>query len=155
MTESKRQLRDDFIAEVREFAERLAKEYRCDEVTVGEDRQKGIWGGGLTAWLEGRCGGDCSTNIKWSGGEVKTIDKGKSYECKRPERKVEMRFRFASPCVSVALDWGETFAEIEFSDWLDDGHSGHFTLHETHSWGQRGGMPLLERLCEIWEEEHL
>lgn len=154
MTDDKKQLRAEFITEVREFAERLAREYKCDEVTVDEDRQKGIWGEGMTAWLEDRCGGDCSTNVKWSGGEVKVIGKGEKWECERPERQVEMRFRFDSPCVSVYLDHRKTFAELQFSDYIDGEHSGYFALHETMAWGYHGGMPLLEKLCEMWGEEH-
>jgi len=159
MEKSKRQLRADFIAEVREFAEGLAKEYRCDIVTVDEDRQKGVWGEGMTKWLEEKCGGDCSTNITWDGGLVKTFDKGKSYEKERHERRVELRFRFDSPCVSVWLDYRQTFAELQFSDYLrnDDGefeHTGMFALHETHAWGYHGGMPLLEKMVDMWEEEH-
>ena len=142
--------RAEFIAKVRMFAETLAREYRCDEVEADEDRQKGIWGEGMTAWLEKRCGGDCSTNVKWTGGERKKVSEHDKEP--RPERQVELRFRFDSPCVSVYLDYRKTFAELQFSDYIDGEHSGFFALHETHAWGYHGGMPLLEKLTEMWGE---
>lgn len=149
--------RTEFIAKVRRFGEHLAREYGCDRVTVDEDRQKGVWGEGMTKWLEERCGGDCSTNIKWDGGGMKTVGEGRSYEREQPERQVELRFRFDSPCVSVKLDYRKTFAELQFSDSMenDDGkfeHTGHFILHEVIAWGAHGGMPLLEKMCEEWGE---
>ena len=149
MSEELKERRAEFIAKVRRFAEHLASEYGCDRVTVGEDRQKGIWGGGMTKWLEERCGGDCSTNITWTGGER---DESKKYECDKDEKRVEFRFRFDSPCVSVSLNHRKTFAEIQFSDYLDGEHTGLFVLHETHAWGAHGGMPLLEKMCEEWGE---
>ena len=157
MSDELSERRAEFIAKVRRFAEHLAREYGCDRVTVDKDRQKGIWGEGVTAWLEERCGGDCSTNIKWNGGEVKVFDEGKSYECERPERQVELRFRFDSPCVCVFLDHRKTLAELQFSDSMenDDGefeHTGNFVLHEVIAWGAHGGMPLLDKLCEEWGE---
>ena len=149
--------RAEFIAKVRRFAEHLASEseFDCGRVTVGEDRQKGIWGEGMTKWLEERCGGDCSTNITWDGGDEKIVSK---YDKKpTPKRQVNLRFRFDSPCVAVELDYRKTFAELQFSDSVknDDGefeHTGNFALHEVIAWGYHGGMPLLEKLCGEWEE---
>ena len=155
MSEELKERRAEFIAKVRRFAEHLAKEYNCDRVTVGEDRQKGVWGEGMTKWLEEKCGGDCSTNITWDGGEEKIVSK---YITKpQPERRVELRFRFDSPCVGVELDYRKMFAELQFSDSMRNGdgefeHTGYFVLHETHAWGAHGGMLLLEKLFEEWGE---
>lgn len=143
--------RDEFIAKVRAFAVQLAEEHECGECTVDEDRQKGIWGERMTAWLEEKCGGDCSTNVKWTGGESRKVA---DYDKEpRPERMVELRFRFSNPCVSVSLDYRREFAEIEFSDFGEGlTHTGVFELHETHAWGERGGFDLLSHVMEEWEK---
>jgi hypothetical protein len=148
MTNEKSQMRADFLEKVQAFAAKLAEEYECHEMT---QRESDFPLKTLTKWMEDECGGDCSTNIVWTGGKW---DEGHSLEAAKPAKSVEFRFRFTNPCVSVSLDHRKTLAEIEFSDVIDGEHSGLFYLYGTSAWGHHGGVPLLKHIVEKWEEEH-
>lgn len=141
--------RNEFIAKVRSFAASLAEHYGCDVMVVGDDRQNGIWGESLTEYLEKKYDGDVSTEINWHGGEW---DESREYECDRPENRVEFRFRFANPCVSVHLDHNRLFAELEFSDWKNGENTGDYKLRQIHAWGSGGGLWLAESLCQRWDD---
>ena len=136
--------REEFLAKAVGFAVRLAEDYGCDELVMGEDRKKGVWGEDFTAFLE-RTVGECTRELTWTGGDH---DESREFASERHERQVQFRFRFANPCVSVSLGHNMTYAELEFSDSrIDDGeyvHTGEFDLREVRSWGRRdGGMGLL------------
>lgn len=134
--------REELVRDVQEFAAKLSEEYDCPEVTVGKDRQKGVWGEGMTAILERKVGGDCATKIIFTGGDTKESKYGP-----KAERKVLFRFRFSWPCVSVHLGYGETFAEIQFGDGTD----GELRLSEFHAWGD-GGLELLTHVVDEWND---
>jgi hypothetical protein len=148
MENEKSRMRADFLEEVQAFAARLAKEYKCDKMEKGENDFPIET---MRDWMEHECGGDCSTNIVWTGGEC---EEGNSIAAAKPAKRVEFRFRFTNPCVSVSLDHRKTLAEIEFSDVIDGEHSGLFYLYGTSAWGHHGGVPLLKHIVEKWEEEH-
>lgn len=75
--------REELIKEMRLAGSRIAKKYGLDTMKVGEDRQKGIWGEGLTQYLENK-EGPCDMFVNWTNG----VDK---YPC------VDFDFRFATP----------------------------------------------------------
>ncbi len=139
MKVEKAMTRDEAISTLQTIGLNLAVEFGLDEVAVGEDRQKGVWGEVMTEMLE-KQHGKCTETIVWT-------DKNDN------SRKVEFRFRFATPCLSIRM--GEAFAEIEVSNY--DSKTKKYDLPEFHISQTTvfnydgGGAYLLGRLYEEWQ----
>lgn len=95
--------RENCIKKMQKIGAEVAKELGYTEMQVGEDRQKGLWGENLTAYLEKKYG-ECTENIRW-------------YAPEKPEDYVEFDFRFSDPRITIRKD-GTTgaLATIEASD---------------------------------------
>ena len=96
--------RETFIKKLILFVSQKAKEIGYTEMLRGEDRQKGIWGEELTAFLEKETGGDCSSTIKWYNPDIKGC--------------IKFYFRFNSPCISRwwYCDGYECLVDFEFTN---------------------------------------
>jgi len=93
--------RDELIKLMQLIANELASEFEFDEVNIGEDRQKGIWGEEFTYYLE-RTYGECTKDVTY-----KSSDK---------LGRVNFRFRFVTPCISIKTyddNHHEVFCEVE------------------------------------------
>ena len=126
----------------------LARRHGCLHVFDEVDRQKGVWGEHLTRWLEAEYGA-CTEGRVWSSSEA---GKGGTSEG-WADRCVELRWRFASPCLSVWVDGRRTFAEVQLTN-MGDGnladYDGRWRVHEIHCWEGEGTPmePLIRELLE-------
>lgn len=154
--------RKEAIKVLQGIACRMAEKYGFTEMTIGKDRQKGIWGEGFTEFLESQHG-DCSTVIRWT----------------RPDKDggeyVEFRYRFASPVICIKFWEGdrETMANLEFHDYLykDMGEvyeedttfyeMGHpkltrvdipMELGEIMLWNPKVARAYAQEMEEMWDE---
>ena len=132
--------RNEAVALLQKIGGDIAKELGFGKCDVGEDRQKGIWGEKMTAYLEGKYG-ECSAKIVWHGGEPE-------------KKKVEFNFRFATPRLEIRN--GNAYASIEVSNY--DYETKTYTLPEFEiceslvQMPDRGGFEMLELLTTKWKE---
>ena len=131
--------RNDVIRTLQKIGAVLAEEHGFDNVDIGEDRQKGIWGEALTKKLEKECG-PCTKEITWYGAD-------------RKEQHVQFRFRFANPRLCIRMP-GEVLAELEIGDYNyeEKKHDGNFHIAEGVFW-KDDGAALLRMLIERWYAE--
>ena len=130
--------RDELIHEMRQAGARIAKKYGLDTMQVGQDRQKGIWGEGLTRYLEQK-DGPCDFFVNWTNG----VDK---YPC------VEFDFRFATPRLGMRDATGNVgaFVEVDYpwdSEAKDRDRTKPFEITEVMYWKpKRGGSVYLREI---------
>lgn len=98
--------REETINVLQKAAEKLAREHGFTDIEIGEEREKGFWGEGLTEYLEEKFG-SCTQEIKWR-------------DPKNKYNYIEFRFRFANPVIAMCTfdrgDDGNNLASIEYSD---------------------------------------
>lgn len=102
--------REETIEMLQEVGNALAKKYGYEDITIGEDRQKGFWGESMTEMLEQKYG-ECSKEVKWCDPANK-------------DNYIQFRFRFANPVICRHTfsrgDEHESMASMEFSDAVAD-----------------------------------
>ena len=142
--------REELIREMQGAAARIAKKYGLNEVKIGEDRQKGIWGEGLTKFLEER-DGQCTRTITWTNGRDRY-----------PE--VMFDFRFSTPRIGIRDD-GQTgsgaFVEVN-NPWSEElkqrDRSKPFMVTEVMYWkpsrlGEQFRRDILSRVNRILKRQ--
>ena len=121
--------RKETITMLQEVGSNLALKYGFTDMEIGEDRQKGIWGEKLTAYLEEQFG-ECTKEIKWRSPE-------------NPNNYVEFRFRFQDPVLALnTFDRGEVksnLASLEYSD--HDADWTHYDELRRKSWDKEDVEP--------------
>lgn len=130
--------RDDVINELQQLCSELAKEFGFNEMVVGEDRQKGIWGEKLTEWLEAKYG-SCTKEIRWFSNDQKSY--------------VEFWFRFASPVLSIRLKDG-AFGSIQIDQKYNPQtkqYEGDFCYREGQIFEEKG-VVLFCKLLDSWHK---
>lgn len=137
--------RDEFVKAIQELGAKFAEWFGCDVMSIGEDRQKGIWGETMTRFLEEKHGA-CTEEIKWT----------KENEQEGYQTEVEFRFRFANPCLSIRVNTPqkEVLGSLEFSNWNKEtqNHDGEYKLSEVLSFGGREGMELATEMADAYEK---
>ena len=96
----------------------------------------------------------CAQVIRPSFPELASYER--ALEPDRAVPEIMVRATLSTPFeVTVSLDYGFTSATLVFDDRYHDGsHEGYYVLQGTRARGYYGGMPLLEKLCQMWEDGH-
>lgn len=135
--------REETVKYIKEVADRISNKYGFCLVSMGEDRQKGIWGEKMTQFLEGKYG-DCSTKIIW----YKDDDT-------RCNHHLEFRYRFSNPVLTLYNYNGnkEVMGNIEFSsyDCETKQHTDNYYLSQCLSFGGKEGLALVNELITEFE----
>jgi len=145
--------REQTLNALYEMAEIMAKELGCTQ-TETRDADCGIWDMGSAKM---------SDMLRREYGEMKDVifHNGVHRDTKYSrhwEKKVELRFRFANPVLSVQWfkpNGDQCMGSIEMSDSAYEGseliHTGEYRISEIMSW-QPEGFAMSGRLMQMWDD---